>query len=112
MSDDVKLNDLEGLINLIKSVNNEKSVETFFILNKKYFIRTVTMYIVGELVDINNTEMKFKNASWIADSGRFYNALKDGTFSEIEPFVNDVILSRGCIIDATEWTHDLPTEQK
>ena len=53
-----------------------------------------------------------EQASWVADSGRFHNALKDGTLNEIEPFISDVIINRGGIIDVTEWIHDLPKNQK
>jgi hypothetical protein len=38
--------------------------------------------------------------------------LKTGLFDEIEPFVNNVIVNRNGIIDATIWDHVLPKEQK
>lgn len=81
-------------------------------VGNNYFIRTITMHLVGELVGIDDKELVLKNASWIADSGRFHDALKNGTFDEIEPFVNDVIVNRNSIIDATFFNHRLPEEQK
>jgi hypothetical protein len=81
-------------------------------IGTKYFIRTVTHHLCGELISVYEKELVFKDASWIADDGRFHNALRDGDFEEIEPFVNDVILNRGSIIDCTEWTHELPRKQK
>ena len=81
-------------------------------LGKNYFIRTVTMHLTGKLIFINNNELVLKDASWIADSGRFHNALKTGELNEIEPFIDDVIINRGSIIDATIWSHPLPNEQK
>jgi len=83
-----------------------------FELGKKYFIRTATYHVVGQLNEIYQKELVLTSASWIADSGRFNAALVSGNFEEIEPFVNDVIVSRGGIIDATEWTHELPSKVK
>lgn len=96
----------------VKLKFNEKENAHPYILGKYYFIRTVTMYLVGELRMITEKELVLKNASWVADMGRFHDALKIGELNEVEPFINDVILNRGSIIDATEWTHKLPTEQK
>ena len=81
-------------------------------MGKNYFIRTVTMYLLGELIFVGDKELVLKNASWVADTGRFSNALKDGTLLEVEPFVEDVIVNRGSIIDATIWLFELPRVQK
>jgi len=86
--------------------------KTAFVIGKKYFIRTATYHVVGLLTGVYKNELVLSNASWIADSGRFNAALISGNFEEIEPFVNDVIVSRGGIIDATEWTHELPSKVK
>lgn len=86
--------------------------QDIFEIGKKYFIRTVTMAQVGELIGQDNQFLVFKNASWIADTGRFHDSLKNGTFNEVEPFVENVIVAKGAIVDATTWTHDLPTGQK
>ncbi len=81
-------------------------------LGKAYFIRTVTMHLIGELIFISDKELVLKNASWIADSGRFHDALKNGELNEIEPFIEDVIVNRTAIIDATKWLHLIPRLQK
>lgn len=98
----MKLTDLDS------SAHNEAP----WSLGKKYFIRTVTMYLLGELIFISDKELLLRNASWVADSGRFNEAFKTGNLDEVEPFVNDVIVNRGAIVDATEWMHDLPREAK
>ena len=77
-----------------------------------YLVRTVTQFIVGRLVAVHDLELVFENASWVADTGRFHDALKTGALSEVEPFVAGVIVGRGSIVDATEWSHPLPTAQK
>ena len=85
-------------------------------LGENYLIRTVTMTLAGTLKAIYKQELILENASWIADTGRFHNALKDGietlSSSEIEPFVTDVIIGRGAIIDCTVYSCKLPTKQK
>ena len=83
-----------------------------FKVGENYFIRTVTMILVGRLDAVYETELVLSSASWIADTGRFYNALKEGKLNEVEPFTNDVIVGRSSIIDATIWKHKLPKEQK
>lgn len=71
-------------------------------VGQKYFIRTVTMHLTGELVSITKQELELKDAAWIADSGRFHKAIADiKNCSEVEPFINNVIIGRGSIVDAT-----------
>jgi hypothetical protein len=84
-----------------------------FELGKQYIIRTVTMYFTGRLVWLSDKEMVLEDAAWIADSGRWYDALTGGTskLKEVEP-IGRVIIGRGALIDATEWTGELPTKQK
>ena len=83
-----------------------------FQLGKAYLIRSVTMYYTGRLAVITETDLLLEDAAWIADTGRFGEALTTGRLKEIEPFPSPVIVPRGGIIDATEWTHPLPREVK
>ncbi len=87
-------------------------------IGKKIFIRTVTYHLVGEVLvgEVKNrigNLFELKGASWVADSGRFMNALKDGfsDSAEIEP-VGQCYVNIETIIDMFPWKHDLPTEQK
>ena len=79
---------------------------------EKYLIRTVTNYVVGVVKQVGDKELLVGSASWVADTGRFHDALKNGGFREVEPYLDDVIVGRGAIVDATVWRHDLPTAQK
>jgi hypothetical protein len=85
---------------------------------EKVYIRTVTHHQVGEVVGVsdvgNTTFVVLKNASWIADSGRWHDALKDGfkDNAEIEPEQGLVAVNVGSIIDINEWVHALPTKQQ
>jgi len=106
---------IEQFIDLAKLLNKDAKAEDTsnpWIVGRSYFIRTVTMHLVGKLESITDKELVLSSASWIADSGRFHDALKTGLFDEIEPFVNNVIVNRNGIIDATIWDHVLPKEQK
>ena len=77
----------------------------------KYFFRTVTYHLVGEVVKCVDGFLELKNASWVADSGRFMNAIKDGTLSEVEP-VGDMFINLNAVVDIFPWTHKLPKQQK
>lgn len=45
------------------------------------FIRTVTYHLIGRVTEIKDGFISLEEASWIADSGRFHNAIKEGTLS-------------------------------
>ena len=83
-------------------------------VDNKVFIRTVTHHHTGEIVLVLPTEIVLKDAAWIADDGRFSEALKTGVFNEVEPFPDGVFVSvsRGALIDAADWKHALPRTQK
>ena len=71
-------------------------------IGKFYLVRTVTMAIAGRLVEIFDKELVFEAAAWIADTGRFHDGIKDPSkFSEVEPFLNEVIVGRESVVDAT-----------
>lgn len=92
------------------SINVENS---HWHVGKNYFIRTVTHHIVGRLMKVTSQELVVEDAAWIADDGRFHEALKSGKFSEVEPFpVGEVIIGRGSLIDATKWNHELVREAR
>lgn len=83
-----------------------------FEIGKAYLIRTVTHIDIGIVKEVGEKELVLSEAAWVADTGRYHDALKDGKLSEVEPYINDVILGRGAIIDATLWEKDLPRSQK
>lgn len=103
------------LSNLDTSSRCSDDSDSFFEIGKAYFIRCVTYHSVGIVKAVKDKELLLTRASWVAESGRFHDALKYGFASqnaEIEPFINDVIINRDSIVDATVWTADLPAEQK
>lgn len=77
----------------------------------KYFFRTVTYHLVGEVKKIVGRFALLKDASWVADSGRFMNAIKDGTLDEVEP-VGEAFVNLDTVVDFFKWAHKLPKDQK
>jgi hypothetical protein len=80
-------------------------------VGKKLFIRTVTYHLTGEVVKRIGNFIQLKKAAWIADSGRFMDAIKDGKLSEVEP-VGEAWVNLNSITDMFPWKHDLPQIQK
>jgi len=83
-----------------------------FQIGQPYLIRTVTMAISGRVVSVTRHEIVVEDAAWIADTGRFSDAVKSGKFSEVEPFQDGpVIIGRSSLIDATRIP-ETPRSQK
>ncbi len=84
-------------------------------VGSKVFIRTVTSYYTGEVIELTDHEITLVNAAWIADTGRFAQAMATGEFSEVEPYpdTHEVSINRGSISDIVRnWPHPLPRTQK
>lgn len=76
-------------------------IPQFWTVGDTYLIRTVTMIDTGVLVSMDDHEIILKDAAWIADTGRFHEALKSCRFAEVEPFPDGLVaIGRGSIIDA------------
>lgn len=80
-------------------------------VGKKVFIRTVTYHLVGKVKKLSGNLFELSEASWVADSGRFMNAIRDGELDEVEP-VGQVWVNTQTIVDMYLWKHILPKEQK
>jgi hypothetical protein len=80
-------------------------------IGNKVFIRTVTYHLTGKIEKIVGQFLLLSSAAWIADSGRFMGAIKDGVLNEVEP-VGEAFVSLNAIVDMFPWKHKLPTEQK
>jgi hypothetical protein len=88
-----------------KEINNYEDM-----VGNKYYFRTVTYHLTGEVKKIVGRFAYLKDAAWIADSGRFMNAIKEGTLSEVEP-VGDAFVNIDTVTDFFPWKHALPTKQ-
>lgn len=104
--------DIESIVKLVRALDQNEQKETPFVVGKSYFIRTATMSQLGRLKKIVGSFLVLEEASWIADTGRFYDFLKDGKCNEYEEFPSDCFVPIDSIIDATEWIHKLFKGQK
>jgi hypothetical protein len=82
-----------------------------FKIGQAYLIRTVTMHQIGILKDIQGDFLIFKDASWVADSGRFSECISKGTFNEVE-YVGNMGINKTAIVDFFPWENKVPKETK
>lgn len=74
------------------------------------FIRTVTTYYTGRVLAVMpDGGPVLGDAAWIADTGRFADAMRTGVFSEVEPYPAGmaVRVPSGPIVDIVTWPHAL-----
>ena len=78
-----------------------------------YQFRTVTHIITGRLVSIHHDGLRVTDAAWIADTGRYAQAVASGDYAEVEPYPegSTVIVSWAAMVDAVEIPK-LPRTQK
>lgn len=90
----------------------QQSVQHPYKIGANYFVCTVTKYFTGKLVEVGEKELVLENTAWIADTGRFTQALGTGNFNEVEMYPKGrVIIGRSALIDATEVVN-IPSSQK
>ena len=81
------------------------------LVGKKWFFRTTTYHMVGRVIKRIGDFIQLENALWVADSGRFTNAIKEGKLNEVEP-VGLCFINLDSVTDFFPWSHDLPKDQK
>lgn len=91
---------------------SSKKIQNPVRIGNPVLVRSVTHYYTGRIVLVTKDELVLDDAAWIADTGRFSDALTTGVFGEVEPFVHPVAVGRGAIVDVTDWTHELPRTKK
>lgn len=106
-----QLKELAGMLEGYMSRGNTP-VPHHYPVGEHVFIRTVTYFTVGLLVAVTDQELVLENASWVAETKRFADSLKDGVVEENEPFPDGrVLVGRGAVIDCCLWPHNLLREQ-
>jgi hypothetical protein len=107
-----ELEELEKQVDSKKSEIKYQKMEVPFKIGGAYFIRTVTYFATGRVKAIVGSFLVLEEAAWIADTGRFSNALASGVLDEVEPVEVDMFVNINSITDAFEWKKKLPREVK
>ena len=88
---------------LAKQFGQPSQNSGFWEVGKPYLIRTVTMIDTGTLAAVTEHEIILRDAAWIADTGRFAQALESCEFGEVEPFPDGLVaIGRGSIIESVQ----------
>lgn len=88
-----------------KEINNLADM-----VGEKFFFRTVTYHLTGRVKKVIGSIIELEDAAWIADSGRFMEAIKEGKLNEVEP-VGKAFLNIQTVTDFFPWKHKLPQSQ-
>lgn len=81
-------------------------------VGESYIFRTVTFYQIGKVVDVRGNYVILNDTVWVADMGRFDEALKDGTLREAVAVPTNKHDSEGwcavnldSVVDIFKWRH-------
>lgn len=96
------------------NTNNTNAIAVEFLApGTLVMVRTVTMIQTGRVVACDGTWLRLEDACWIADTGRFADAVRTGMArgGEIEPFSSDILVNLGAAVDICILP-SIPTEQR
>ena len=106
---------IELALAIASALNGQASESTAdhpYQIGKAYLFRLATIYRTGRVVRVTPQEIVLSESAWIADTGRYADALAKGTLNEVEPSPGQVIIGRAAVVDCDEWNHNLPRDQK
>ena len=107
--ENLTLKEIREVGNMLRSESYGKPCP--FKIGTAYLIRTVTHYWTGRVIAITGDFLELEDAAWIADTGRYHEAISKGLLGEVEP-AGDSIVALGAVIDAVKWEHELSKEVK
>ena len=81
------------------------------LIGGKYFFRTVTYHLIGEVKNRIANFLLLEDAIWVADSGRFMQAIQNGELGEYEE-VGKAYVNLNSVTDFIPWIHKIPKGQK
>jgi len=82
--------------------STQPSVSHPYKLGQAYLVETVTKFFTGRLMAVHAGELVLTDAAWIADTGRYMQAVASGDFSEVEPITGPIVVNRGSIVAVIE----------
>lgn len=71
-------------------------------------IRGIPFYYIGRITYVDDKRLVLENACWLADSGRWSEALQTGDINECEKYPDPVELRTDLCCDITLWKNPLP----
>ena len=112
--DELTIGEVKQLLALVNQSPITSSCTTgAWQLGQNYLILVAGTFYTGRLVGVDRYELVLEDASWVADTGRFAEALAKGVVTDVEPCpAGQTLLGRGAMIAAFRWTHDLPRTVK
>jgi hypothetical protein len=86
-----------------------KTAKSPLSVGNSVLIRGVGYHYLGRVVGLSRDEILLEDASWLASSGRFGEALRTGRLSEVEPYPDGPVAVRTAVVqDVALWAHLLP----
>ena len=107
-----QLKEIMDLIGPMLGIGKTERVRLPFKVGDRVLIRTVTHYDLGEIANITDGFVTLKNGGWVADTGRFGEALENGTVLEFEKAPAPFHVAIGSIVDIHPWSKELPSATK
>lgn len=86
--------------------------EGLLAVGRKVYIRTITYHHIGLVTHVDDKEVRLAQSSWVAESARWSECLREGKLNEVEPAPpgDEMGISRAAIVDYFSWSHALPTK--
>ena len=81
-------------------------------IGENVFIMTVTFFYIGKIKSVTDKFITLEKATWIAETGRLTEFLKNGNYNEGEVLLNDLDINLDSIVASTKYLHSLPTKSK
>ena len=107
--DDLTIGEVKQLMAMVGSQSQSSCATGNWEIGKNYLLLIAGTFYTGRLVAVDRHEIILEDAAWVADTGRFADALSKGVVSEVEPCPEGrALLGRGALIAAFPWIHDLP----
>jgi hypothetical protein len=75
-------------------------------------IQTVTFYFTGRIVKITPKWVHLAESAWVADMGRYAQAIEGGKLKEVEAINAKQAVPIASIVNVVAWNHPLPRETK
>lgn len=83
-----------------------------FVVGTQYLFRTIGYHWLGKVAAITGKFLTIDEATWVANTGRFSDALNGGieklSSAELEPSPRPVVINSDHITDAVEYPFSIP----